>query len=53
MLSLKLWFDVGIKRYTTTAQESCHNQGLWFDVGIKRYTTKFVFTLSENSCGLM
>ena len=34
-----LWFDVGIKRYTTTT--FIHHDGnmLWFDVGIKRYTT--------------
>ncbi len=35
----KLWFDVGIKRYTTICKSSLHGQWLWFDVGIKRYTT--------------
>ena len=35
----KLWFDVGIKRYTTgVALPRCRKK-LWFDVGIKRYTT--------------
>ena len=34
-----LWFDVGIKRYTTIAALAMNQQGLWFDVGIKRYTT--------------
>ena len=36
---LKLWFDVGIKRYTTVITHSQYCQKLWFDVGIKRYTT--------------
>ena len=35
----KLWFDVGIKRYTTPPSLSVDHQALWFDVGIKRYTT--------------
>ena len=34
-----LWFDVGIKRYTTFPVCEQLNQQLWFDVGIKRYTT--------------
>ena len=34
-----LWFDVGIKRYTTMEISSTSNSWLWFDVGIKRYTT--------------
>ena len=34
-----LWFDVGIKRYTTTATAQYSLMQLWFDVGIKRYTT--------------
>ena len=34
-----LWFDVGIKRYTTYAKGECKDSRLWFDVGIKRYTT--------------
>ena len=34
-----LWFDVGVKRYTTYLRV-CYNCGkLWFDVGVKRYTT--------------
>ena len=34
-----LWFDVGIKRYTTYRQMDYSSTELWFDVGIKRYTT--------------
>ena len=34
-----LWFDVGIKRYTTAGSNWSSTLGLWFDVGIKRYTT--------------
>ena len=34
-----LWFDVGIKRYTTEDRHFTANKWLWFDVGIKRYTT--------------
>ena len=36
----ELWFDVGIKRYTT--RQLCFQTDiwLWFDVGIKRYTTQ-------------
>ena len=36
-----LWFDVGIKRYTTASDYITKLRQLWFDVGIKRYTTKF------------
>ena len=36
-----LWFDVGIKRYTTLFMQRCLILKLWFDVGIKRYTTVF------------
>ena len=39
MRSPKLWFDVGIKRYTTKKTSDRKEQKLWFDVGIKRYTT--------------
>ena len=35
----ELWFDVGIKRYTTCLVDEINNRKLWFDVGIKRYTT--------------
>ena len=35
----RLWFDVGIKRYTTSLVLAPVNLRLWFDVGIKRYTT--------------
>ena len=34
-----LWFDVGIKRYTTARGTKSTGLALWFDVGIKRYTT--------------
>ena len=37
---MKLWFDVGIKRYTTRAEIERMQSELWFDVGIKRYTTR-------------
>ena len=35
----ELWFDVGIKRYTTPFISLNAWSSLWFDVGIKRYTT--------------
>ena len=35
----ELWFDVGIKRYTTNITCARDLRVLWFDVGIKRYTT--------------
>ena len=35
-----LWFDVGIKRYTTVRKGLFLSSTLWFDVGIKRYTTE-------------
>ena len=38
-LNGKLWFDVGIKRYTTLRLCVRRETKLWFDVGIKRYTT--------------
>ena len=36
---MALWFDVGIKRYTTARSFANTTVWLWFDVGIKRYTT--------------
>ena len=39
ILALRLWFDVGIKRYTTSEISIGVVEELWFDVGIKRYTT--------------
>ena len=39
-MSSTLWFDVGIKRYTTTVTLKNWLFKLWFDVGIKRYTTQ-------------
>ena len=49
----KLWFDVGIKRYTTSPSVSHPCRELWFDVGIKRYTTHNSEELTVNGCGLM
>ena len=49
----QLWFDVGIKRYTTVKHSICWRQKLWFDVGIKRYTTLQAGGQLRNSCGLM
>ena len=49
----KLWFDVGIKRYTTTRLTWQDLKELWFDVGIKRYTTAGSMRKSSLSCGLM
>ena len=34
-----LWFDVGVKRYTTVGTDKRRDVVLWFDVGVKRYTT--------------
>ena len=39
--AIALWFDVGIKRYTTDINKIRIQTRLWFDVGIKRYTTYF------------
>ena len=39
----RLWFDVGIKRYTTLTTSMGPRRELWFDVGIKRYTTQVWF----------
>ena len=38
-MAILLWFDVGIKRYTTCPHKEVKCFQLWFDVGIKRYTT--------------
>ena len=38
-MQVGLWFDVGIKRYTTREWTIPTAPRLWFDVGIKRYTT--------------
>ena len=35
----RLWFDVGVKRYTTYWDIDKVKAQLWFDVGVKRYTT--------------
>ena len=48
-----LWFDVGIKRYTTNQEEGEDPCQLWFDVGIKRYTTIISNTTNNACCGLM
>ena len=52
-LRVKLWFDVGIKRYTTKPFSDGWHGELWFDVGIKRYTTAKQKMVLERSCGLM
>ena len=49
----KLWFDVGIKRYTTGNFLYIYTSALWFDVGIKRYTTLPVCNIQAFRCGLM
>ena len=49
----RLWFDVGIKRYTTFPLTATRLQLLWFDVGIKRYTTRKSNPHQGGSCGLM
>ena len=48
-----LWFDVGIKRYTTARGQGLVAVRLWFDVGIKRYTTIAKVCNLEVRCGLM
>ena len=48
-----LWFDVGIKRYTTNNFDVKRAIALWFDVGIKRYTTFYFHNNYFKSCGLM
>ena len=48
-----LWFDVGIKRYTTAFGKCNYDYPLWFDVGIKRYTTNSKIIAHGRSCGLM
>ena len=50
---MKLWFDVGIKRYTTLCTQIKETKTLWFDVGIKRYTTSFIYLYDGTGCGLM
>ena len=49
----RLWFDVGVKRYTTVREVSEHRRPLWFDVGVKRYTTLAKLHGKRKSCGLM
>ena len=49
----ELWFDVGIKRYTTIQTYEVTYVKLWFDVGIKRYTTPARRMVRHASCGLM
>ena len=53
VLICRLWFDVGIKRYTTNPQHPQNGVGLWFDVGIKRYTTEIAEGVAVVGCGLM
>ena len=49
----RLWFDVGVKRYTTKSVYWSIMMKLWFDVGVKRYTTHDKTTKEQYSCGLM
>ena len=49
----ELWFDVGIKRYTTVDFTGKPLFKLWFDVGIKRYTTTSPKRALRPGCGLM
>ena len=49
----RLWFDVGIKRYTTAHHYGGAAGQLWFDVGIKRYTTLIEDVKCCKGCGLM
>ena len=49
----KLWFDVGIVRYTTLQEMHIVQIWLWFDVGIVRYTTFKLHPLLLVCCGLM
>ena len=51
--TIQLWFDVGIKRYTTCSIALAISSELWFDVGIKRYTTACTRLLFDLRCGLM
>lgn len=43
----QLWFDVGIKRYTTGLAGAASIATLWFDVGFKRYTTLLLIKLLD------
>ena len=52
-IGIELWFDVGIKRYTTNLLIKQVKIQLWFDVGIKRYTTGRAAARRSRSCGLM
>ncbi len=49
----RLWFDVGVKRYTTRYSTNAPPIMLWFDVGVKRYTTHLLSAIGEIGCGLM
>ena len=48
-----MWFDVGFKRYTTSAAPAPAAPSLWFDVGFKRYTTQGERGARFAGCGLM
>ena len=49
----RLWFDVGVKRYTTVGLGGLAAIRLWFDVGVKRYTTLSIRLIAAPCCGLM
>ncbi len=44
--SIKLWFDVIFKGYSTSFDEKMRGEGLWFDVIFKGYST-LVSVISE------
>ena len=52
-MSIRLWFDVEKKNYTTNAVPLLAYLELWFDVEKKNYTTGFPLSVTEISCGLM
>ena len=52
-VNIRLWFDVGVKRYTTMSKIMNKLSELWFDVGVKRYTTQANYMCYKHSCGLM
>ncbi len=39
MLAKQLWFDVKLKRYSTSIRGTGISDQLWFDVKLKRYST--------------
>ena len=52
-MSIRLWFDVEKKNYTTIRNQKHRTSGLWFDVEKKNYTTIWGRRQRKPSCGLM